>query len=150
MGLVGDSMGIFSWFKWTKLILSAEQKFIDIYNFEVSIEYKIYSKILPLAFCIIFEEMRLNKVQPNNVESILEALRKDSPFYQYVSPNGSDFVNWEAYKMIYTYFVSYRASGERPIVAIVFAMNSQNASTDDELQGFKSDYEQRLYFGNNV
>lgn len=130
-------MGLFSWGKYTKIIVSAEKKFSDIYNFELLDEYKYIDSVMPLAFTVMFEEIRLNKMLPKDMKKIISGIRKSSPFKQFLIPGGQFLVDWNAYTKIYDGYNQYRIRGERPIVAMMFAMNEvggEDISEDDKIE----------------
>ena len=45
-----------NWIKWTKILSSANQKFVDSYNFSIPIEEKTNNTAVKLAFMVLFEE----------------------------------------------------------------------------------------------
>lgn len=47
-------------------LLNSEKKFQDIYNFDVPSEYKTRDIVFLLVFTVLLEEMRLNKLLPEN------------------------------------------------------------------------------------
>lgn len=49
-------MGVINWVKWTKVLTSADKKFIDIYNFEIPLEEKTPERILNLSYVVLMEE----------------------------------------------------------------------------------------------
>jgi len=140
-----------NWYKYTKLVINAEKKFQDIYNFEVPNEHKNYDRILSLAFCILFEEMRLNKVLPDDAIYIMQSIREKSNFYNYITPVGKDMVNWKIYKTIYEEYIDQRALRERPIIATIIAMNSiENPISEEDKKTLRKEFDKNPIFGINV
>lgn len=141
-------MGIFSWFKWTKVLVSAEDKFRDIYNFELEDNLKVYNRVLPLAFTMVFEEMRINKVLPDDAMKILRTLRKDSPFYVFITPVGRNLVQWNEYKRVYANYLNERKAGLRPILSYMFSISEQ--VSDKEREEIIKEYQIKPIYGSYV
>lgn len=99
---IKNTLNPIKWIKYTKIIHSAEKKFIDIYNFQTPSEFKKENLVAPLANTVLFEECRQSKLSPNEFEELLVGFGGDDIFNKLIKPVGNTFFDFEAYKTMYS------------------------------------------------
>jgi hypothetical protein len=127
-------MGLFDWIKYTRVINSAEKKFVDAYNFEIPLENKTQEVITALAFTTLHEEARINKLLAEDYIAMTKGLAKKSPLYQYIMPSGSSHVDWFAYENIYTFYISNRAKGIDKVIAFASAVDVYDTLVEENIK----------------
>lgn len=146
------SLNPIKWGKYTLIISAAEKKFLDIYNFETPQEYKKINLITSLANTVLFEEVRLKRLSPNEFEELLIGLDGNTEFYKLIKPNGNTFFDFEAYKTMYSMYIDYRAREFRPIVSMMAVFSSIDGEPfeKEEIEKLAREYENSPMFGRNI
>jgi hypothetical protein len=139
------------WGKYTLIINQAMKKFSDIYNFETPMEYKEQNYISLLAYTVLFEEARLNKLLADDFEELLVGFEGDTIFHKLIKPVGNTFFDFQAYNRMYTYYINYRAKRKRPIISMMASMQSmENSISEKEIEEFEKEYSNNLMFGDSI
>lgn len=141
-------MSVMNWIKWTKILSSANQKFVDSYNFSIPIEEKTNDTAVKLAFMVLFEEARQNKILPKDFNEMVEGLKPDYELHEYIMPNQLGFDDFEDYKDIYALYISNRAKGMESLESLsnsieyVFTLKEEDLArrAKEEEQDKKTDY----------
>ena len=144
-------MGIFRWYKLAKIIVIAENKFVDIYNFKTPVENKTIDIISLLAFATLYEESIINKLSPDDLEFMIRGLHKKSAFIPYFMPVSPLCVDFDAYKKMYLIFISNISKKIRPIISMLIAMNSMEEEIPQtEIDGMINEYEIKPLFNASI
>ena len=139
------------WAKYTSLIAKAEDKFIDIYNFQTPQENKEIKFIIPLAYTVLFEEARLNRLNPDEFLELLVGFGGDTEFRMLIKPVNNSLFDFELFKNMYILYIDFRARRIRPIISMMSAMQSLESSiTKEEINILLSEYEHNPMFGTSV
>lgn len=112
-------MIIFDFAKYTNTIVSSEQKFNEIINFELPQEEQTYDNLYLLSYRILFEEMRNNKIIALKLKPLVRGLRDNSPFKEFIKPLNNELTNWTLLEKLYIEYINNRARKYSPKESII-------------------------------
>lgn len=140
------------WGKYTLIINSAEKKFVDIYNFQTPNEAKEPTYLMLLANTLLFEEVRLNRLSPDNFGELLTGFSGDTTFHKLIKPVGDTFFDIDAFISLYNLYIDFRAREIRPIVSTMVTFQSLEGITvtKDEIKQLSESYNNNPMFGRSV
>jgi antitoxin component YwqK of YwqJK toxin-antitoxin module len=115
-------MGLFKKFNHTKMIVIAEQKFQELYNFGMTIEEKKTNFVGVAASAIFFDEARNSRIPKDEVYKIILGLKDDSPFLKFADNEMNRVTIAKTCEGLYDYFLSEMISESNPVTALYNSM----------------------------
>ena len=125
-------MGLFKKFNHTKMIVIAEQKFKEFYNFGMTIEEKKTDLVDVAASAIFFDEARNSRITKDEVYKIILGLKDDSPFLKFADNEMSRVAIAKTCEGVYDFFLSEMISESNPVTALYNAIDKYHCSRRKE------------------
>jgi len=115
-------MVLFKKFNHIKMIVIAEQKFKEFYNFGMTIEEKKTDLVGVAASAIFFDEARNSRITKDEVYKIILGLKDDSPFLKFADNEMNRVTIAKTCEGLYDYFLSEMISESNPVTALYKSM----------------------------
>ncbi len=121
-------MGIFSWGKYTKIIINTEKQFIQTWNNTLFEDEKTEENYLQVAMIALFFYSEKSSLTPDDFSKMILGIRKSSPFYRLIS--GVTAYGQKAfsdyYSNTYRYYLSAISEGKSTNDAFTYAAEQQS------------------------
>jgi len=121
-------MGLFKKFNHTKMIVIAENKFKEFYNFGMTVEEKKTELVGVAASAIFFDEARNGRITKDEVYKIILGLKDDSPFLKFADNEMNRVAIAKTCEGLYDYFLSEMISESNPVTALYNGIDKYHCS----------------------
>ncbi len=114
-------MGIFSWGKYTKVLVGAEKDFIQIYNHSLAEEDKTFDTAAAIAQGVFYERAMKKGFTNDDVEAAIKGLVKSSHIHRFLIKTGDKDIDAITHSLIYPYYVAERVLESNTMTALISA-----------------------------
>jgi len=122
-------MGIFSWGKYTKVLVDAEKEFVHTYNHALPENEKTFDVAAAIAQRAFYEKAKEKGFTKDDVEAALKGLVKTSHLYQFLIQTGIKEIDAKVHSNIYKYYLTERILESDSLVALSNAVNTHVEET---------------------
>ncbi len=139
--------------KYTKIALSINDKFKNIFNFHMSKENRTGDKTPTIAYTVLFESCRKEYLDPNELVQLLQMLHKSNSIYDFIFQNGlSEYYDFNIHKSLYLKYNNFRAKNYKPILSTIlsFAEMTEGNLTEEQILFFKEELDNTKLISDDV